>query len=125
MNYPAIAAGAERVFRYILGVGAAETSASLLVQGEGISHEDGDFLYLIDGGLPAVRSAHRAPWTWCPGTGSPTRRRYSSATASPFTAPAGEKLTQVEPVGDGTGEVFRAAGAQPYDLRSFETTSDC
>ena len=49
MNYPAIAAGAERVFRYILGVGAAETSASLLVQGEGISHEDGDFLYLIDG----------------------------------------------------------------------------
>ena len=49
MNYPAIAAGAERVFRYILGVGAAETSASLLVQGEGISHGDGDFLYLIDG----------------------------------------------------------------------------
>ena len=49
MNYPAIAAGAERVFRYILGVGAAETNASLLVQGEGISHGDGDFLYLIDG----------------------------------------------------------------------------
>ena len=49
MNYPAIAAGAERVFRYILGVGAAETSASLLVQGEALSHEDGDFLDLIDG----------------------------------------------------------------------------
>ena len=33
MNYPAIAAGVEQVFRYILGVGAAETNASLLVQG--------------------------------------------------------------------------------------------
>ena len=123
MNYPAIAAGAERVFRYILGVGAAETSASLLVQGEGISHGDGDFLYLIDGAyqrdgvLTVPLDVVSRNWI------SDEEEVQLSYRLTIYSA-GGEKLTQVEPVGDGTGEVFRAAGAQPYDLRSFETTSD-
>ena len=122
-NYPALAAGAERVFRYILGVGAAETSASLLVQGEGISHGDGDFLYLIDGAyqrdgvLTVPLDVVSRNWI------SDEEEVQLSYRLTIYSA-GGEKLTQVEPVGDGTGEVFRAAGAQPYDLRSFETTSD-
>ena len=122
-NYPALAAGAERVFRYILGVGAAETNASLLVQGEALSHEDGDFLYRIDGAyqrdgvLTVPLDVLSREWI------SDEEEVQLSYRLTIYSA-GGEKLTQVEPVGDGTGEVFRAAGAQPYDLRSFDTTSN-
>lgn len=49
MNYQALAAGAERVFRYFLGVGAAEQEESLLIQGESLSAENRETLFLIEG----------------------------------------------------------------------------
>ena len=120
-NYPALAAGAERVFRYILGVGAAETDASLLVQREPISHEDGDFLYLIDGAyqrdgvLTVPLDVVSRSWI------SDEEEVQLSYRLTVYDA-AGEKLPQVSPTGD--GEVFETVGAERYDLRSFSATSN-
>lgn len=49
VNYQALAAGAERVFHYFLGVGVAEQEASLMIQGEALSMENRENLFLIEG----------------------------------------------------------------------------
>lgn len=49
VNYQALAAGVEQVFRYFLGVGVAEQKASLMIQGENLSMENRENLFLIEG----------------------------------------------------------------------------
>ena len=49
VNYPALAAGAERMLHYFFGVGAAEQEDSLRIQSETLQYHDGENLYLIDG----------------------------------------------------------------------------
>ena len=118
MNYPAIAAGAERVFRYILGVGAAETSASLLVQREGISHGDGDFLYLIDGAYQRD-GVLTVPLDVVSREESPDREEAMRYRLTVYDA-EGERLPQVY---RWDGELREVQGAQPVEFQHLAAFS--
>lgn len=118
MNCPAIAAGAERVFRYILGVGAAETSASLLVQGEGISHGDGDFLYLIDGAYQRD-GVLTVPLDVVSREESPDREAAMRYRLTVYDA-EGERLPQVY---RWDGELREVQGAQPVEFQHLAAFS--